>query len=270
MAAPTSAPCDPWPYECADFPEDAPQDLIDVAVAAATEALWARTKRVYGLCSMTLRPCRKDCLPAGPWIPLRGWYNVGAYTWPWPQPALIGGKWFNIACGMCDGGCSCTRLEQVELPYPVADVTQVKVDGVILDPSAYRVDEWRYLVRLDGGLWPRCNDLNLPDTELDTWSVTARYGTEVPELGKIAVGELATQIVRRCMGASGCTIPASTVRSINRQGVTKVFFDAATAFKNGAVGLYWSDLFINTVNPTHTGLASIYDIDGQRPRRIDT
>jgi hypothetical protein len=171
---------------------------------------------------------------------------------------------------MCSGDCSCTRLEQVELPYPVADVTQVKVDGVILDPSAYRVDEWRYLVRLDGGLWPRCNDLNLPDTELDTWSVTARYGTEVPELGKIAVGELATQIVRRCMGASGCTIPASTVRSINRQGVTKVFFDAATAFKNGAVGLYWSDLFINTVNPTHTGLASIYDIDGQRPRRIDT
>lgn len=263
-------PCDPWPVECADFPEGASQDIIDFAIMAATEAIWSRTKKMYGLCAMKLRPCRKDCLPAGPWIPSRGWYNVSAMAWPWPQPALIGGKWFNIACGICQNGCSCSRIFQVELPYPVADVTEVKIDGVVLNPSAYRVDSWRYLLRLDGEDWPRCNDLNFEDTELDTWSVTAQYGTQVPDLGKLAVGELATEIVRRCTGAKGCKLPASTVQSVTRQGVTKVFFDADAAFKNGAVGLYWSDLFINTVNPTHTSPASIFDIDGPRQRRVGT
>lgn len=270
MAAPTSAPCEPWPYLCAEFPEGADQSLIDSAVAAASEALWARTKRIYGLCSMELRPCRRECFPAWPWVPGRGWYNVGGYSWPWPQPALIGGKWFNISCGTCADGCSCSRVYQVELPYPVANVTEVKVDGVVMNPADYRVDSWRYLVRLDGEDWPRCNDLNLDDNQQGTWSVTAQYGTEVPELGKYAVGELATEIVRGCVGAKGCKLPSSTVQSITRQGVTKVFFDANQAFARGMIGLKWSDMFIKTVNPTGTGLASIYNIDGPRLRRVDT
>lgn len=270
MTAITAAPCDPWPYICDDFPEEASQEQIDAAVAAATEALWPRTKSRFGLCSMKLRPCKRECFPSWPWIPARGWYNVGGLSWPWPQPALIGGKWFNITCGGCGDNCSCTQLEEVELPYPVADVTEVKVDGVVLPPSAYRVDEWRLLVRIDGGEWPRCNDLNLDDTHLDTWSVTARYGTEVPELGKLAVGELASQIVKACIDDDDCAIPASTVTSISRQGVTKTFFDASAAFANGLIGLRWCDLFIKTFNPTGTGLATIFDIDGPRQRRVDT
>lgn len=268
--ASSAGPCAPWPYECADFPADADQALIDFAVMAATEALWTRTKRRFGLCSMTLRPCRRDCFPAWPWIPQNGWYNVGGMTWPWPAPALIGGQWFNIACGSCSNGCSCSRISEVVLPYPVANVTQVKIDGVVLDPSAYRVDDWRLLVRLDGADWPRCNDLNLDDNQIGTWSVTAQYGTEVPELGKLAVGELATEIVRGCVGSSGCKLPGGVVRSVTRQGVQKVFFDAQTAFANGTIGLTKSDLFIATFNPTHTGIASIYDIDGPRQRRVNT
>lgn len=270
MAAPTATPCEPWPYECANFPDGATQEQIDSAVMAATEALWSRTKKRFGLCSMELRPCRKDCMPGGPWIPQRGWYNVGSMTWPWPQPALIGGKWFNITCGTCSGGCSCTKIEQVELPYPVANITEVKVDGVVMHPDRYRVDDWRYLVRLDGEQWPRCNDLNLDDDQPGTWSVTAQYGTEVPELGKLAVGELASEIVLSCTGSKGCKLPSSTVQSVTRQGVTKVFFDANSAFANGLIGLKWSDMFISTFNPTKTGFASIYDIDGQQRRRIGT
>jgi hypothetical protein len=270
MAAPTATPCDPWPYECADFPTGASQALIDQSVAAATEALWARTKRRFGLCSMKLRPCGRDCFDSWPWIPRRGWYNVGGYSWPWPQPALIGGKWFNITCGSCSSGCSCSRVEEVVLPYPVADVTEVKVDGVVMHPDRYRIDDWRLLVRLDGEAWPRCNDLNLDDDQIGTWSVTARYGTEVPQLGKLAVGELATEIARSCMGGSGCKLPASTVKQVTRQGVTKVFFDAESAYAGGSLGLRWSDMFIKTFNPTNTGVAMIYDIDGQHDRRVNT
>lgn len=263
-------PCAPWPYICDDFPDGATQEIIDYAVMAATEALWMRTKRRFGFCSMTLRPCRKECFPAWPWIPQRGWHNVTGMTWPWPAPALVGGQWINIACGSCGDGCSCSSVSEVVLPYPVHEVTEVKIDGVVLDPSAYRVDDWRLLVRLDGQDWPRCNDLNLDDTEDGTWSVTASYGTEVPVLGQLAVGELASEIVKRCVGSNGCKLPSSTVRQVTRQGVTKVFFDAETAFANGMLGLTQSDMFIKTYNPTNTGIASIFDIDGPRQRRVGT
>lgn len=259
-----SGPCQNWPPICDDFPEDPTpeqQILIDQSVQIATEVLWNRTKRRFGLCSVTIRPCKRDCWPAWPWIPA-GFTDITG--WGWPFPALVDGAWINIGCGVCGDDCSCTSISSVRLPYPVACVTEVKVDGEILDSSAYRVDNRRFLVRLDGLDWPRCNDLNLDDGQVGTWSVTAEYGEMVPTLGQLAVGELAGQIYKRCAGGDGCLLPTTTVRQITRQGVTKVFFDANTAFASGKVGLYYSDLFIATYNPSSSGIASIYSIDGPR------
>lgn len=264
-----TGPCARWPVLCTNYPESASAEQIEEAEWIATEILWGGTKQQYGLCSMTLRPCRKECFPAWPWIPASGWYDVSGMSWPFPAPALVGGKWINIACGQCTSGCSCSRVSEVQLPYPIAEVTEVKVDGVVLDPSAYRVDDWRLLVRLDGEDWPRCNDLNLDDTQPGTWSVTASYGQAVPRLGQMAAGQLATEIVKRCVGASDCLLLESTVQQITRQGVTKVFFDAR-AFSAGRTGLYWADLFLNRKNPSNTGVATIFDIDGSHHRRVGT
>jgi len=269
MTALDTGPCEPWPTLCTSYPDDVDPALIEQAEMIATEVLWEGTKRQYGLCSMTLRPCREDCFPAWPWIPATGWFDVGGLSWPFPAPALVGGKWFNIACGSCSSGCSCSSVSEVALPYPVANVTEVRVDGEVLDPAAYRVDDWRLLIRLDGLDWPSCNDLNLEDTEEGTWSVTAQYGKAVPHLGQMAAGQLATEIVKRCVGASDCLLLESTVQQITRQGVTKVFFDAA-AFSAGRTGLYWADLFLNRKNPSNTGIATIFDIDGERGRRVNT
>jgi hypothetical protein len=265
---PSFGPCQAWELECADFPDGTTPELEAFAALAATEALWNRTKRQFGLCSVTLRPCRKDCFPAWPWIPTNGWNDLTGATYPFP--ALIGGNWINIACGTCTSGCSCSRVSEVRLPYPVASITEVKVDGMILPESAYRVDNFNLLVRLDGEEWPRCNDLNLADTEFDTWSVTANYGQEVPELGKLAAGQLAVEIAKLCMNSSGCLIPAKSVQEVTRQGVKKVFFDANEAFKGGLVGLTWADLFIKTYNPTGSSPATIFNIDGPSHRRVGT
>lgn len=269
MAAPITGPCEAWPTLCTDYPEEAtPQQIAD-AEMAATEYLWMRSKQQFGMCSMKLRPCRKECFPAWPWIPASGWFDVSGMSWPFPAPALVGGKWFNIACGSCTSGCSCSRVSEVQLPYPVADVTEVRVDGAVLPDSAYRVDDWRLLVRLDGGEWPRCNDLNLADTEPDTWSVTAQYGTAVPVLAQQAAGQLATEIVKQCTGAGDCLIPASSVQQIQRQGVTKTFFNG-DAFARGKTGLTYPDMFLAGYNPSNTGVAVIFDIDGERHRRVGT
>jgi hypothetical protein len=152
----------------------------------------------------------------------------------------------------------------------VNSIVTVKVDGMVLPVSAYRVDNFNLLVRLDGEDWPRCNDLNLDDTEIGTWSVTADYGQEVPEIGKLAAGQLAVEIAKRCVNASGCVLPSGTVQQVSRQGVTKVFFDSDTAFKGGMTGMYWPDLFIKTFNPSGTGLANIFDMDGSKHRRVGT
>lgn len=264
--------CQAWDYLCADFPDDPTpeqQELIDAALEAATEALWSRTKRRFGLCSVKYRPCKDSCMNVGLWPLLaRGsWRDTTG--WSWPFPALVGGNWINIACGICTGDhCSCGPIERVNLPYPVFEVQEVRVDGEVLDPDAYVMYNRRELIRVDGGDWPECNDLMLDDTIVGTWSVTARYGEPVPASGKMAVGELASQIYRRCAGsgAGDCVIPAGVVKEITRQGVKKVFFDAESAFMTGRIGLYYTDMFISTFNPSGTGLASIFNIDGPRRR----
>src|SRR5690554_1022583 len=179
-------PCAPWDYLCARFPNDPTEEeqlIIDQSVLTATEILWKRTKRQFGTCEYTLRPCKEDCLPSGPFIPQAGWTDVSG--WSYPFPALIGGAWVNLACGKCETGCSCSAISEVKLPYPISSITQVLIDGEELPDDAYRVDEYQYLVRTDGGEWPACNDLNLSDTEPGTWSVTAQYGQEVPFTGQM-------------------------------------------------------------------------------------
>jgi hypothetical protein len=262
-----SGPCQNWPPICDDFPDEPTPDqqlLIDYSVQIATEVLWERTNRRFGLCSVKLRPCRWDCWSGAP----VGWTNMSG--WSWPFPILHAGNWINIGCGICGDNCSCSTIHQVRLPSPVATVSEVKVDGVVLDPSAYRVDDWKWLVRLDGEAWPRCNDLNLADTEVGTWSVTASYGEVVPSLGSLAVGQLASAIYKGCPGANAgtCPLPAATVRQVVRQGVTTVYFDAESAFKGGSVGLYYPDLFVATYNPGGRKAAKIFDIDGRRGRNV--
>lgn len=263
-----SLPCEPWPYTCADFPADPTseeQDLIDRMLMASTEILWSRTKKMFGTCQLTLRPCRKECWPTGHWIGWApGWQNASG--WSWPFPTLVGGQWINLGCGSCAGPCSCSVVHETVLPYPVFDVLQVRVDGIVLDPSAYKVDNSRLLVRVDGQPWPVCNDLSKQDTEPGTWSVTALYGRAVPETGQLANGQLASALFKACTGAKDCPLPQSTIRQITRQGVTKVFFDATEAFKSGKIGLYYPDLFIHTFNPSSSGVTSIYAIDGPRRR----
>src|SRR5262249_23894476 len=152
-------------WTCALDPASAA--VSGTAVAAASEVLYALSGRRLGSCQLTIRPCRRDCWDGG-WPFLNSWWQFGL----WPRPLFLNGTWYNITCGQCYGGCSCSVISEALLPAPVSQVLQVKVDGQILDPSAYRVDNWRLLVRTDGGIWPVCNDLAKADTEVGTWSVT--------------------------------------------------------------------------------------------------
>lgn len=270
MAALDSGPCISWVPLCANWPAGVTPAITGAAVDAATELLWERTQRRFGECQVTLRPCKEECWPAnaiawlGSWLP-----TYGSGSWGWPYPALLGGRWFNLGCGSCAGSCSCTSVEQVRLPQPVASILKVKVDGVILNPTAYRVDDWQWLVRVDGGRWPTCNNLNVDDTHVDTWSVTASYGEVPPTLGQLACGELASQIAKMCVDGA-CASPAAALSQIQRQGVTKNYLQNNRESPGVSIGLVLCDRFIRTYNPTGSKPAAIFNMDGGRARRTGT
>jgi hypothetical protein len=258
-------PCDPWPVRWICDTSDEQVDEVDQAVQFATEVVWALSGRQFGLCTVTLRPCRRDCFDSL-WFDRWLEWPIGA---TWPSPHLIGGRWFNLVCGRCGDACSCTALSEVALPGPVHSVIEVKVDGSPLVTGAYRLDDARTLVRVDGGEWPRCNDLNQDDDAVDTWSVTARFGTDVPEGGAWAVGELACQFIAARHGGD-CRLPRSVTQLV-RQGVTIQFGAVLELLREGLTGLHLVDLFIRTWNPNRLARRNrTYSVDGPQHRRVNT
>lgn len=259
MSAQTTGPCTPWvPIGCQAIPTSGAAISGDM-LAVAQEILWAKSGRQFDACTVTMRPCRRDCF---------------GDAWPfgfsqYPQPYWWNGQWFNLGCGSCPGTCSCTAISEVMLPGPVASVSEVKIDGVALTPIENHVMlyDYRRLIRVDGELWPLCNDLTLPDTEVGTWSITMSIGTEVPRLGQLALGELMMELINACIGAA-CKLPAP-VQQVVRQGVTLTMFDPNTVFADGKIGLRLSDLFISTFNPGGVpARAKVYDPDDYAHKQV--
>lgn len=262
-------PCQTWdPIWTCTVAAQSPA-ATGAAVQAATEILWAMSGRQYGTCEVTHRPCRRDCYDRYAWSNLSASWLT---TWTGPGYLGAGGyytPWFDLECGSCNGGCSCSRVSEVALPAPVSSITNVMMDGSVLGPSAYRVDDNRLLVRTDGHVWPRCNDLSKNDSQPGTWSVTAVYGQEVPVSGQLAVGELACEILR-AMSGEDCRLPAG-LKSLARQGVNIELPSPGELFADGKTGLYLSDAFIQSVNPHRLARRSrVYSVDHRGPRRAGT
>lgn len=242
-------PCN-WPVEVACAPEwDAYDPAVrDVSTAWATYILWALTGRQYGPCSLTLRPCGPRC--GGPAGYLTFPVNSGSTTsagMPWMIPWIDNGVWRN--CG-CNGGCTCSATCEVALPGPVAFVNEVTVDGVVVDPSAYRLDVVKgipLLVRTDGGCWPDCQDMDADVTDVGSFAITYQRGVFVPRTGQIAAGLLAAEFAKSCVGQD-CALPQQ-LASLSRNGVEVQVVDPATLLDNGLTGVRLVDLWIRSVNP---------------------
>lgn len=261
LMCPGTGPCSPWDatLACLDDTGDLADSCIDgitvppvvlaSSVLSASQVTWALTGRQFSTCDVTIRPCRRSQMNDWPlfndWTGWGGW--PGAWPgWSGPWPVMIDGAWFNLGCG-CGSSCSCRSICEVALPYPVCDVNEVVIDGVVLDPTAYRVDNFRMLVRTDGECWPICQNMALDDSQVGTWSVSLTYGKEPPQLALDAAGELACELMKARLGQT-CRLP-QRMSSLTRQGITMSFLDPMTFFKDGRTGLYMMDLAIRTFNP---------------------
>lgn len=257
-------PCALWPVKWTCNLTGVSAEVTGTALEAASEVLFMLSGQRFGLCEVTLRPCRRDCY-GNYWRGWGSWWEFGTY----PQPALINGAWYNMVCGFCGDNCSCTFVSETLLPGPINSVTEVKVDGVVLIKGVdYRVDDYRKLVRL-GGVWPRCNDLNLADTEVGTWSTTIVYGEPVPTLGQLAVGELACEFIK-LLTTGECDLPPG-VTNISRQGLSIDLAETSPDLLQFYAKFPISYLFLKTFNPSGLTIRPrMYDIDGPMYRATNT
>src|SRR5262245_11619813 len=146
-------PCD-WPVSYAACSSCGPLEGMSDPERAQVEGmavayLWAWTLKAYRICEQVVRPCRAECRAPSTfegWAPYaRGSAGGGG---PWPNPQLVAGEWTNVTCGACRGACGCPddSFAVLRLPGPVASVSEVRLDGAVLDPDAYRVDNATLLV----------------------------------------------------------------------------------------------------------------------------
>ena len=93
------------------------------------------------------------------------WFASSGWGWAYAGypslPYMVAGGWVNRWAG-CRGIC---HLDCVDLPGTVDEVTQILIDGVPLDPSAYKVEAYRRVCRVDGGHWPCSNHLGAEQCE---------------------------------------------------------------------------------------------------------
>lgn len=230
-----AGPCADWPIDPAcnyGIPDNpASRSAVQAfAVKVASEWLWLLTAGIYGTCPRKIRPCGRRC--------------VGFDYYP---SQLVDGTWVNITCTCDSSPCGCCYVCEIELDGPVDSVTEIKIGGVVVNSSTYRIDDGFKLVRVGNNpCWPSCQNLSAADTETNTFSVTYQQGLAVPTMGKRALGALAAEIVKSCAG-SACRLPAG-VQSITRQGISMEMIDV-DLLKSRLTGIPEVDSWVNLVNP---------------------
>lgn len=239
--------CTAWATEadlcspCNDYALDS--GILDEKLLAASETLYTLSGSQFpGECEVTIRPCNAR----------------GTYDWRQTNYLSFSNNsvttWGSCTCRSFDT-CSCPSVSELRLPHDnVTAITEVKVDGSILLSSQYRLDPPNLLVSL-GDPWPCCQDMALPDTAAETWSVEYTYGTPVPALGVTAAADLACEFYMACDPEAfegQCRLPANVI-TIARQGVTvaKLVGELFVAKPGQQVrfGIPSIDLFLATYAP---------------------
>jgi hypothetical protein len=141
---------------------------------------------------------------------------------------------------------------------PARSITSVRIDGVAVDPSRWRLLNGRWLVRTDSCSWNLFRGVE----------VTYRAGQNPPKAGQHAAARLADEIVQSFIDPGSCALP-DRVTAISRQGVSYTILDPQEFIRDGRTGIYEIDLFINAANPGRARQKPrVYSPDAPRRRAI--
>lgn len=231
MACTDSPTCVPWELDssCCEGWDDLDDELKCRAEVLAWDTIRLLTGGQVGNCPVIMRPCL---------VP-----PCNACAQAMLQPVVIGGEWYNSACGR-GHPCSCTPICEITFPGPIAMLIAVISDGVEVPLDSFRIDNGHLLVREDGGCWPSCQNMGAPLGSPGTLGITYVPGIIPDSAGLGAAGVLACEYTKACQGGK-CRLPSS-VTNIARQGVS--FTLSAGMFLEGT-GIREVDAWIDSVNP---------------------
>lgn len=215
----------------------------------ASSSLQMLTYYRVGTCPVTIRPCPEERRCHCSWHP---------YLWD--------GRWYND----CDHRTACAPLSEVDIPGPVGYIESFMIDGqpVDLNGPDWRLDDGHLLVWQGEGPSPipATQDLDKPDTEPGTWSITYSRSYPVGADGRLAVAYLAMEFAKACQPKGKCSLPRG-VTSVVRNGVS--FSVEAGLFPNGLTGIDIVDQFILKWAPAGSPVrtATVFDPRKRTARR---
>jgi hypothetical protein len=243
-----------WPIT---WPDEAAADAAGVTVKRLCEiyavaCMTALTLHRVGGSPVTIMPVsmeRVDGYYVGH-IPLPDEYPLGNF-----YPGMV----YPSAQYLREEGHTIREVQAIDLPGPVGAVTEVVVGGEVLDPLAYRVENGRYLIRMDSGSWPTESG--------DNFRVTYFNSHPVDEMGSYAAGVMAAEWLKLLTNAKGgCRLPRS-VTNIQRQGLTMEL--ARGMFPDGVTGMPEVDAYIMLLNPFALKIMPrVYSLDLPEHRQV--
>lgn len=241
MAAPPSILCSDWcePEDLEACPTCDLDGYTDEQIATAiTYASWwlfrASGRRWPGVCEDTVNPC----------LGVNCWPNGRMYVDGWGYPSIpyhTRAGWMNAWCG------DCCYLDCLFLPGPIVSITEVIVDGEVLDPSAYMVKGWAQLCRVDGLRWPVGTNPADGDFQI-TWERGRQNPPEtVPLAALLACARLP---VLFCGGADCDDNPIGGVEQISADGTTVNLASLQPTGETPTIsGIAIIDEWVRSVNP---------------------
>lgn len=299
MTAPVLGPCQSWITTadirscCSGLPDDTTfEAFLEMIAVAASQTLYELSGRQFtGTCEETVRPCTPGgCGWAGLGLNIIPGWGSGGETWGGGVSGggipFAGWGWYDVGGAYGSNAiCGCQPLSQILLGYPVDEVLEVTIDGDVVDPATYRVDEWRYLVRTADSstdpptsrFWPNCQNLQVDDGEPGSFVVRYTHGVAPPPAGVLAASQLACQMAQQCAGQE-CMLPTGTTKVI-RQGVqiergllASWMMRDASGKTGWQTGLIMVDAFLTSYNPNALrGRPQVWSPDLVRmPRRTGT
>lgn len=246
MSEPNAGVCTPWVTEeevkeCQECSADEIEISEDILMASSNLLYILSGRQFAGSCSKVVRPCRRGLRFDGPVDQaVEGWNRT----------------WGDCHCRFVPGrsNCTCGGISQLELGgWPVTAINHVWIDGSEVDPSEYRIDNFKFLVRVTEEGWPCCQDLRLDylnPTLSPSFAVDFTFGMAPEASGKLAARRLACELALACSGSDSCRLP-KRVQTISRQGVSMILLDPFQFLEHGKTGVYDIDLFLSAYNPNN-------------------